>query len=161
MIIKLAIFDALSTLLRDVALHFRIIFFWNNSERRHTQLFLLLPHAQIRFIFLFIINILLYYFILILLCSAFVMSSTACLSVCLSVRYAWVIGHMWTITNFICGDLLSECFCHRGSQHRRFWIPTSSFFGFPLPSYCDINRFDAISRPVSNKIYIFFPTIFL
>lgn len=61
MIIKLAIFDALSTLLRDVALHFRIIFFWNNSERRYTQLFLLLPHAQIRFIFCLL---LIYYYII-------------------------------------------------------------------------------------------------
>lgn len=152
MIMKLVIFAALSTLFRDVALHFRIIFFWNNSERRQTQLFLFPLHAQIHSFFVCLLLILLlFYFNPSFQCIRY---EIYCLPVCLSVLYAWVIGHMWTITNFIWGDLLSGCFCHRGSQHRRFWIPP--FFGFPSPSYCDINRFEASSRPMPNKIYLFF-----
>lgn len=91
---------------------------------------------------------------------------SACLPVCLSALHAWVIRHMWTITNFICGDLLSECVCHRGRQHQAFWI-TFYFFFFNVALhlfYFEINRFHQLVRmanenihppPKKNNIYIY------
>lgn len=116
------------------------------------------PHAQILFLF---INILIYYFIRIPLSSAFVMRSTACLPVCFACLCAMP---EWSGT---CGPLLTsfETFCLNVSVTEAVGIADFEshlfFFYFPSSFYCDINRFDAISRPMPNKIYIFFSTIFL
>lgn len=129
------------------------LFSSGTTERRHTQLFLFPPHAQIHFIFCLLL--ILFYFNPSFQCTRYeiyCLPVLACLSACLCSMPEW---------SGTCGPLLTsfeETFCLNVSVTEAVSIAdfeSHLFFCFPSPSYCDINRFDAISRPVPNKIYIF------